>query len=1058
MDAQRLHLLSLTFLSLLYLAKSFVPKNNLFINCGSNANGSLCNRVFISDSVKPSLVSLSVERSVSLTDRNPSPSSPILYRMTRVFTSESSYEFDVKQNWNGTNLVRLHFSSFIARNFNMASTKFEVLANHFLLLHGFSAYNTVLKEFLLRIDDLSTHSKINAILNGAEIMKLVNPIVMLMFKCKKKKSKLPRRVESVGWTLLRVYGGSSYSRMFEGTTILSPGPNSRITQLSETKENGEGGKSGFILLKAQESARASSLSPLLIFPSSSDVDSLCALKIIFHILESDSVWYSCYPVSSFQEIREYAASELSSSSEEPVTMLLINWGCRRDLQEDLKLGVVVLYTNDDERLGDLAYDFEVMELANASYSLHSEGDEDSESEDEDEEEEAEERAREGSRKRRRMSSEGEEEPASRRFKKLNRDYYRMWNFPWQAIRVFDYINSLGTVDAVISVTLKDGTKVRAPDSSRIAYEEEPRLMLLREWNLFDSMLCSSYIAPKLKTWSDNGMKKLKLLARMGFALVDCQQKFQVSAADMVYGVTALLESSMQSNGTCASKQLGLAYDALSLVELNPNRPQGNPSFSLISISAATVKKIPPRPHATNAGFPVINMHANRTREMGGKYIRYPVRTRETSSGFSMRLRAVSNANRGSRCKRAARFCRPHDRSLTSKEIRQQPQLETIGMHLGQQRQRADVIYQPIWAPRTLSVNDGITGEDEAVARERSRGSSLEGIQPKDGNDTILRQGSAAITKSGCIRIGRKFRWVKLEDSVDTKLLGQPQALTKFCYFLMDALKEKGAKLKPLLCACILQEPSKVLIVGACGKPRLGALKGNAFGLAFRNAAEETGAEFFHELFESSWIVLDPAAVNAFMADLEEVVSYSIEPVRPDTIDVEAIEDDAIESSATEFAEAKNNSRSSSRRTVDVDSASSVYEGRILQIQFIYRHEVKVFLFNFKQSTSLENGGSLFHSFIFQTLDYCLKLMYLTSLSFQGVRVQEIIKPQPPPQKPTFNCPICMGSFTEEMPTRCGHIFCNTCIKTALAERRKRRTCRKRVVVKELIRVFLPSAS
>ncbi|MBA0653124.1 hypothetical protein Goklo_020327, partial [Gossypium klotzschianum] len=233
-----------------------------------------------------------------------------------------------------------------------------------------------------------------------------------------------------------------------------------------------------------------------------------------------------------------------------------------------------------------------------------------------------------------------------------------------------HINSLGNLDVVTSVTLKDGTKVRAPDSSRIAYEEEPRLMLLREWNLFDSMLCSSYIAPKLKTWSDNGMKKLKLLlARMGFALVDCQQKFQymnyevkqkmkdqfehilpeyglndfyyksflrhhgytsrVSAADMVYGVTALLESFVQSDGFCALK------------------------------------------------------------------------------------------------------------------------------------------------------------------------------------------------------------WVKVEDSVDTKLLGHPQALTKFCYFLMDALKEKGARLKPLLCACTSEEAAKVLIVGVCGKPRLGALQGNAFGLAFR---------------------------------------------------------------------------------------------------------------------------------------------------------------------------------------------------------------------------------
>ncbi|TYI20371.1 hypothetical protein ES332_A07G233100v1 [Gossypium tomentosum] len=514
--------------------------------------------------------------------------------------------------------------------------------------------------------------------------------------------------------------------------------------------------------------RASSLSPLLIFPSTSDVDSLCALKIIFHILESDSVRYS-------------SASELSSSSEEPVTMLLVNWGCHRDLQEDLKLGsaarvfvvdshrpihlhnLVVLYTNDDERLADLAYDFEVMALANASYCLQnseldSEEDEDSESDDEDEEVEG--KARDGSRKRRRLSSEGEEEPPARHFKKLKREYYRMGTFHGKpsGCLMYDLSHCLrkntnellwlvcvSLADQSVHERLtdvRDGTKVRAPDSSRIAYEEEPRLMPLREWNLFDSMLCSSYIAPKLKTWSDNGMKKLKLLlARLGFALVDCQRKFQymnhvvkqrmknqfeqilpeyglndfyyksflrlhgytsrVSAADMVYGVTALLESFVQSDGLCALKQFGVAYDALSLSNLDKMK----------------------------------------------------------------------------------------------------------------------------------------SGMQQAIKIQRA----------------ILRQGSAAITNN----------------SVDTKLLGHPKSRTKFCYFLMDALKEKGAELKPLLCACMLQEPSKVLIVGVCGKPRLGALQGNAFGLAFRKAAEETRAQFFHEFFETSWIVLDAGVVNSFMIKLTE---------------------------------------------------------------------------------------------------------------------------------------------------------------------------------------------
>lgn len=93
---------------------------------------------------------------------------------------------------------------------------------------------------------VSSLMKVNAILNGVEIMKMVNPshlhggskkrtvwivvassiggfvlclavfVVILACKCKKKKPK-PTRVESAGWTPLRVYGGSTHSRMSEVT-------------------------------------------------------------------------------------------------------------------------------------------------------------------------------------------------------------------------------------------------------------------------------------------------------------------------------------------------------------------------------------------------------------------------------------------------------------------------------------------------------------------------------------------------------------------------------------------------------------------------------------------------------------------------------------------------------------------------------------------------------------------------------------------------------------------------------------------------------------------------
>ncbi|CAL5427202.1 unnamed protein product [Camellia sinensis] len=583
--------------------------------------------------------------------------------------------------------------------------------------------------------------------------------------------------------------------------------------------------------RLRESALASASStPLLIFPSTSDVDSLCALKIVGHVLESDSVRYACYPVSSFKEIHKYAGPNLCSSSDEPVTILLVNWGCHRDLRKVLNLGpssrvfvvdshrpihlhnlsdqndrVVVLYSRDDEDQADLAYDLKVpvSALANASdLNSDDEGEDDSDGDEDENESENEEEDGGESQKRRRVSDESEKDPV-KLFRKLKKEYYsngtfhgkpsgclmydlchslrkntnellwlacvaltdqfvheRLTNERYQAgvMELEQHVNSSGNLDVVTTVTLKDGTKVLAPDSSRIAYEDEPKLMLLQEWNLFDSMLCSSYIATKLKTWSDNGMKKLMLLlARMGFRLEDCKQKFQymnveikrkmkeefeeflpeygltdfyyrgfcllhgyssrISAADVVYGVTALLESFVESDGSCASKQFGVAYDALSLSKFE--------------------------------------------------------------------------------------------------------KLET--------------------------------GMQHAIKIQRA----------------ILRQGSSAITKKGSIRSGSKFRWVKLEDSIDTKLLGYPQALTKFGHFLMDALREKGAKMKPLICVCYTQDRSKVLIVGVCGKPRLGADKGNAFGIAFRDAAEETGADFFHELFESSWIVLDALAINSFMIRLTE---------------------------------------------------------------------------------------------------------------------------------------------------------------------------------------------
>lgn len=151
---------------------------------------------------------------------------------------------------------------------------------------------------------------------------------------------------------------------------------------------------------------------------------------------------------------------------------------------------------------------------------------------------------------------------------------------------------------------------------------------------------------------------------------------------------------------------------------------------------------------------------------------------------------------------------------------------------------------------------------------------------------------------------------------------------------------------------------------------------------------------------------------------------------PATIDVEAIDDDVIESSPRAFAAAKNKRRNRGRTVVDVES----------------EERNRVAHGNHKRRRTASN----------QTIINCD--LYINLESSGSSVAENAKKPPPPPKEPTFTCPICMGQLAEEMSTKCGHIFCKTCIKAAISAQGKCPTCRKRVTNKELIRVFLPATS
>ncbi|EOA22606.1 hypothetical protein CARUB_v10003273mg [Capsella rubella] len=142
------------FFSLLHpcFASSFTPPDNYLLNCGANTTTSFFSiRSFLSDTSQPGSSFLSTDGSISISDPNPSPDSPVLYHTARVFPIGGSYKFKVTSK--GAHFIRLHFAPFKASGFDLRSAKFGVLINGFAVMNSFGTSSVVVKEFVLKIDD-----------------------------------------------------------------------------------------------------------------------------------------------------------------------------------------------------------------------------------------------------------------------------------------------------------------------------------------------------------------------------------------------------------------------------------------------------------------------------------------------------------------------------------------------------------------------------------------------------------------------------------------------------------------------------------------------------------------------------------------------------------------------------------------------------------------------------------------------------------------------------------------------------------------------------------------
>ncbi|XP_073223531.1 uncharacterized protein [Cicer arietinum] len=151
------------------------------------------------------------------------------------------------------------------------------------------------------------------------------------------------------------------------------------------------------------------------------------------------------------------------------------------------------------------------------------------------------------------------------------------------------------------------------------------------------------------------------------------------------------------------------------------------------------------------------------------------------------------------------------------------------------------------------------------------------------------------------------------------------------------------------------------------------------------------------------------------------------------IDIEDSDDDVIESSPRSIAQAISNAKRIRKR----DRVESNLENQSMPTYFM-------------------------HDMIRRTIepigDVYINLEANTSVEIENTKKSpETNKEHEDPKETSFNCPICMAPFVEEMSTRCGHIFCKKCIRRAVSLKGTCPTCRKKVTPSGLIRVYLPSS-
>ncbi|XP_005636647.1 cell division control protein 45 homolog isoform X2 [Canis lupus baileyi] len=336
----------------------------------------------------------------------------------------------------------------------------------------------------------------------------------------------------------------------------------------------------------------------------SDVDALCACKILQALFQCDHVQYTLVPVSGWQELE----TAFLEHKEQFHYFVLINCGANVDLldilQPDEEAVFFVCDTHRPVNVVNVYNEAQIKLLIKQDDDLEVPAYDDIFRDDE--EEEAEEHSgsesdngSEPSEKRTRL----EEEVVAQTMKRRQRrewearrrdilfDYEQyeyhgtssamvMFDLAWMMskdlndmlwwaivgltgqwvqdkITQMKYVTDVGILQRHVSRhnhRNEDEEHALSVDCTRISFEYDLRLALYQHWSLHDSLCNTCYTAARFKLWSVHGQKRLQeFLADVGLPLKQVKQKFQSMDISLKENLREMIEESANKFGSNLDK-------------------------------------------------------------------------------------------------------------------------------------------------------------------------------------------------------------------------------------------------------------------------------------------------------------------------------------------------------------------------------------------------------------------------------------------------------------------------------------------------------------------------